>query len=282
MNNNLLLDDHPILVSPKLAELLGLNEAIFLQQIHYWLKKSTHFYDGCYWTYGTHEGWQEQFPFWSISTVRRTITSLEKKGILFTGNYNKAGFDKTKWYSINYDNLESMSRPSVQNEQTSCSEWTAGAVQNEQTNTLDLPETSTDISNTSSVHSLANDSDKNKLKDNFEKLWELYPNKKGKDKAFKSYCTAIKDGVTNKQIQDGIINYIKQINHERIKPQFIAHGSTWFNNKRWNDDYSIVLAPGKSSIVTNTVVEEQEMTKEQIAEILGDLNELGDEDNASP
>ncbi len=35
--NNLLLDEHPLLVMPKLATLIGLNEAIVLQQVHYWL-----------------------------------------------------------------------------------------------------------------------------------------------------------------------------------------------------------------------------------------------------
>ena len=37
--SNLLIDDYPILVLPKLANEIGLNEAIVLQQMHYWLKK---------------------------------------------------------------------------------------------------------------------------------------------------------------------------------------------------------------------------------------------------
>ncbi|HDE3362621.1 TPA: DnaD domain protein, partial [Staphylococcus aureus] len=40
--NKLLIDDYPIQVLPKLAELIGLNEAIVLQQIHYWLNNSKH------------------------------------------------------------------------------------------------------------------------------------------------------------------------------------------------------------------------------------------------
>ena len=43
--SNQLIDDYPILVLPKLAEKIGLNEAIILQQIHYWLKDSKHKYD---------------------------------------------------------------------------------------------------------------------------------------------------------------------------------------------------------------------------------------------
>ena len=43
--SNLLIDDYPILVLPSLATEIGLNEAIVLQ-MHYWLKKSNHNYDG--------------------------------------------------------------------------------------------------------------------------------------------------------------------------------------------------------------------------------------------
>lgn len=103
---------------PTLATLIGLNESIILQQIHYWLKhkeKSAQDYiDGHYWVYNTYEQWQEQFPFWSIMTIRRTITKLENKGLLISGNYNMAGFDNTKWYSINYAALDNLVSPSVQ------------------------------------------------------------------------------------------------------------------------------------------------------------------------
>src|SRR5699024_10165687 len=81
------------------------------------------------------------FPFWSVSTIRRTVTSLEKQNLLITGNYNKLGIDNTKWYSIDYNVINSMSRPSVQNEQMECSKWTSPSVQNEQTITIDYPET---------------------------------------------------------------------------------------------------------------------------------------------
>ena len=33
---NLLLDSYPLLIAPELAVAVGLNEAIVLQQIHYW------------------------------------------------------------------------------------------------------------------------------------------------------------------------------------------------------------------------------------------------------
>lgn len=139
--SNLLIDDYPILVLPTLASEIGLNEAIVLQQMHYWLKKSNHNYDGRRWIYNSFPEWQKHFPFWSVMTIKRAVYSLEKQNLLYVGNYNKAKFDKTKWYSINYEKLEGMKRPSYQNDTTSVSKRNDGVYQNDTTNTRDYTET---------------------------------------------------------------------------------------------------------------------------------------------
>ncbi|HEB2247167.1 TPA: DnaD domain protein, partial [Staphylococcus aureus] len=117
------------------------NEAIVLQQIHYWLNNSKHKYDGKTWIFNSYPEWQKQFPFWSLITIKRTIYSLEKQNLLLIGNYNKAKFDKTKWYSINYQTIEGMIRPSYQNDTTSVSKRDDGVYQNDTTNTIDYTET---------------------------------------------------------------------------------------------------------------------------------------------
>lgn len=122
--SNLLIDDYPILVLPTLATEIGLNESIVLQQMHYWLKKSNHNYDGRHWIYNSFPEWQKHFPFWSVMTIKRAVYSLEKQNLLYVGNYNKAKFDKTKWYSINYEKLEGMKRPSYQNDTTNTRDYT--------------------------------------------------------------------------------------------------------------------------------------------------------------
>lgn len=73
----------------------------------------------------------------------------------------------------------------------------------------------------------------------FEKLWEHYPNKKGKDQAKNKYLLARKQGITYETIAQGLKNYINYIKSENIEEKFIKHGSTWFNQKCWNDDYKI-------------------------------------------
>ena len=143
--NKLLIDDYPIQVLPKLAKEVGLNEAIFVQQLHYWTNgKSGKLKDGKRWVYNTYKDWEENFPFWSNATIRRTIASCEKQNIIFVGNYNRAGFDKTKWYAVNYEVIEGMSKRIAQNEQTSCSKRAIGTAQNEQPNTIDYTETSSE------------------------------------------------------------------------------------------------------------------------------------------
>lgn len=142
--SRLLINEPPLQVLPSLAKEIGLNEAIMLQQMHYWLLKSANEFTGVKWFYKTLEEWQKEFPFWSAMTIRRTLGSLEKQKIIKIGNFNKKKFDKTKWYTIDYQRVN---RRCVQNEQTMCSNRTDGCVQNEQTYTRDYQESTTENNN---------------------------------------------------------------------------------------------------------------------------------------
>jgi hypothetical protein len=89
--------------------LIGLNEAIVIQQIHYWIRKNQenniNYYVGHYWTYNSYADWQKQFPFWCERTIKRIFLSLENKNILISDNFNQMKRDRTKWYRINYEAL---------------------------------------------------------------------------------------------------------------------------------------------------------------------------------
>lgn len=139
--SQLLINEPPLQVLPSLAKEIGLNEAIMLQQMHYWLINSSHEFEGVKWFYKTLEDWQTEFPFWSAMTIRRTLTNLEKQKVIRIGNFNKKKFDKTKWYTIEY---QCVNRRCVQNEQTMCSNCTDGCVQFEQTYTREYTETTTE------------------------------------------------------------------------------------------------------------------------------------------
>ena len=103
--SKLLIQENPMIILPSLAKKIGLNQAIVIQQFHYWLVSSKHIIDGRKWIYNSYKEWELQFTFWSGKTIERTIRSLEEQGYLLSANYNRSKQDKTKWYSINYEKL---------------------------------------------------------------------------------------------------------------------------------------------------------------------------------
>ena len=107
--SNLLIDADPLIVLPSLALAIGLNEAIVLQQVFYWLgdDRKPQSRDGRRWVYNTYRQWQEDnFPFWSLRTVQETFLSLENQGLLISEHFNLSRGDRTKWYSIDFDRLD--------------------------------------------------------------------------------------------------------------------------------------------------------------------------------
>ena len=77
------------------------------------------------------------------------------------------------------------------------------------------------------------------LRGEFETLWNLYPKKQGKDRAFKSYQTARKSGTTYEEVEQGIFAYKDYIKANGIDAQYVKMGSTFFSQKSWSDDWSI-------------------------------------------
>lgn len=82
----------------------GVNGAIFLSYIFFWLDKNRdanrNYRDGKFWTYNSVKSLLEYFPFWSEKQLRKTIRDLEKQGAIEIGVYNKMPFDRTRWYTL--------------------------------------------------------------------------------------------------------------------------------------------------------------------------------------
>lgn len=112
MSNKLLFDTQPLVILPELAVAVGLNEAIVLQQVHYWCELNTkarrNHKDGHYWVYNSFPAWKKQFPWWSERTIKTIFSKLEKRNLLVSGNYNDLSMDRTKWYRVNHDALDAL------------------------------------------------------------------------------------------------------------------------------------------------------------------------------
>jgi len=160
VESRLLYDERPLVVIPELAVVIGLNHAIALQQVHYWVRinqrADKNFREGYYWTYNTFKAWREQFPFWSISTIKRIFMELESEGLIVTGSYNRLPIDRTKWYRVNYDRLaESVKliQWSGQNDTMDSSKWNYGGFNL----TPPLPEINTEITTDSRIQEIWTD-----------------------------------------------------------------------------------------------------------------------------
>ena len=108
--SHLLINEQALQVLPSLAVAIGLNEAIALQQIHYWLNNAKNAgridKDGNKWVYNTYSQWKEDnFPFWSEDKIQRIFLSLEKQEVLISRQLDAKMRDMTKFYRIDYDKL---------------------------------------------------------------------------------------------------------------------------------------------------------------------------------
>lgn len=99
----------------------------------------------------------------------------------------------------------------------------------------------------------------------FDELWELYPRKKGKPIALKAYIKARKNGTTFEQVKQGVLNYRMQIEVKGTATEYIKHGSTWFNQEAWGDEYDLTQTrkngAGQKDNVLEWLKEDYEFTK---------------------
>jgi len=173
MTSSLLIDEGPLQVLPTLATAVGLNEAIILQQIHYWVKlyqkagDKHHRHIGEWWVYNTIEEWRKNFPFWSERTIARALDSLRKpytnqgeddpcpsRGpLVVTGNFNRQGYDRTLWYRIDYAELDKLTEAIM----TKCHDGSCQDVAMDDDNMAEpIPETTQETTQKNNSRSPAN------------------------------------------------------------------------------------------------------------------------------
>ncbi len=115
-------------------------------------------------------------------------------------------------------------------------------------NTINLNNT---LNNTLDIKKINKKGKKNsnssELESEFELLWNKYPRKLGKAKALQSYIKArnVKK-YTFEQIENGLNRYVTYLENQGTEEQFIQHGSTWFNQEKWLDDY--ICTPIKQKV----------------------------------
>ena len=104
--NKLLINERPLQLSPSLACVIGVNEAIFLQHLNDLLKTSSKEIEGRDWICKTYKDWSEiDFKFWRPNTVMRIVKSLADKGLIEVAALSDDKRDRISYYTINYSAL---------------------------------------------------------------------------------------------------------------------------------------------------------------------------------
>ena len=237
------------------------------------------YHNGHYWTYNSRKAYMELFPYMGERQLNDAFKKLIEGEYIISDNFNQSKLDRTLWYTltkkgkaalhydVKQDNIMSDSIPTKCNNGESQNEIMehckiAEAIpyintdinnnintDNKQTPQAAMPDksgeivTATDTLNATLKGSIASiDTSIASIKEEFEQLWAIYPNKQGKQHAYRAYERARKrkqKPVTYEQVKAGIEQYCEYIAAKGISKQYIKHGSTWFSGAEWESEYDL-------------------------------------------
>lgn len=260
---SMLFNFRPLVINPELATRIGLNEAIVLQQVNYWIndKEQGVIHSGRRWVFNSYESWVKQFPFWSADTVKRAFTSLVKQGCLDVEQLNKSQHDRTNYYTINHDcellndaeQVPSSNGASCPDRQVQDAPMDEG--KNARSLMVTTTKTTTEIKNTLGASADAapptgdsgNDhpSGKNAGKQpatrqdyspEFEQSWQAYPKRAGgnpKATAYKHWKARIADGAMADELLAGVQRYAAFIRATgKEGTEYVKQAATFFGPDR--------------------------------------------------
>ena len=114
----LLINETPLQALPSLACLVGINGAIILQQVHWWIQFSEHQIEGHTWIYNSYDKWAKQFKWLKPHAVQWHIRALEKSGYLVSRQFKYKTKNNTKWYRVDYEKLDAAARGQIDYQET--------------------------------------------------------------------------------------------------------------------------------------------------------------------
>lgn len=97
-----------LVLQPVIVQHLGKSPALFLQQLHYWLTSESSVgvtYKGKRWIYNSIKDWANNIKTISEATIKRSISYLRNKNIIFIESLNPNKAIRTNYYTINYERL---------------------------------------------------------------------------------------------------------------------------------------------------------------------------------
>ena len=263
-----------------LAKELGIEEAIFIDEIYHQIKKNKsnerNFHDGRYWTYNSLKAYEETFPYLNAGKIKRVINSLVEKGILMKGNFNTNQYDRTCWYAFTDFGLCIVRKCYIH-----LLKMTNGKVENDSPIPTTNTTTNTTISFTPSDEGtdgrLFDDSDTSTLTmlsseslppmakpatptaEEFEDLWLMYERKGSKTKAKQEFAKLTAEEIATMRCH--IPAYIQSRPERQYRQDFeryIKHKT--FLSVVYSKNNEVLYDPESSSIAVTPEAKEQSST----------------------
>lgn len=171
-------------------------------------------------------------------SVRSALEELENLGLLFRFRArNKDGTLGDSIYYISNEPIDEQAKQEIFERYNQLTENPTLVEATLENNT----QYNTNIYNTNKINKeiyKESQKEQDELSDHFEEIWNEYPNKKGKSKAYKHYFSWIKGReycgkkvkLTARQMWYAVQNYLEEISIKGTQAQYIKHGDTFFNN----------------------------------------------------
>ena len=217
----------------KLAEKYGIEQAILIEQIYWWIHKNDCIlvddmcHEGKIWCRSTAKGFAKYIPYMKPDKIWRTLRKMEGT-ILLVGNFNRQALNQTLWYTFTDEFIEELKKLDYDFEN-----FKNAILKNEKSiNTIN----SINIDNTiqGSKKRLSNDNQKKEEYSNeFEEFWKVYGFYRGKGEAYKRWKKlSVKDKKDALSVLPAYFADCKANNRQKRYP------SVYISKRTWEDDFT--------------------------------------------
>ena len=240
------------LLDTGLACQYGVDEALFLQSLGYWIEKNhangVNRVAGRTWTYNSLPALEGMFPFWTRRVLQRIIGKLGDAGAILTAQHNPAS--RVTWYALSDEVLDALGLDECRSdaEPYDAAEEPALPVETLEKVTAPNGAMADSTAPNGATHGTKRCDDicnnintantpkaptggASEYPPHFDRFWEAYPRKLDKRRAFRAWKKAGLDRCDLPDILTALERWKRcdQWQDDR----YIPHPTTWLNNRRW-------------------------------------------------
>ena len=217
-----------------LAQKFGLNEAILLENIRFWIQKNraneSHHHEGRTWTYNSVAAFREIFPYMGPKAIRAALERLVEGGVLQKGNYNVKSIDQTTWYAF-------VDEAIYLKGQMDCPKRANGLPPRGKSTIC------TDITTDITADNIFGE------RDIFAEAWAIYPKRPGANRSvsLKAWNARIASGADPELMLAGTKRYAAYVTAKQTEPNYIKQASTFFGpDEHFASDWTVYAANSRA------------------------------------